>query len=104
MLARSDAPCGVRRIYHCGDIEEDAVVLELVGVEQFPRSVSLHDLLHLFAQSEKILDEDRYEPPRRPRRQGSGRTKGPREVPYSRQQHNKRQSGLNIWLNGCWNN
>jgi hypothetical protein len=48
----------VRRISHCGEIGGDALVLELAGVEQFPSSDSLCDLLHLFAPSEEMLDEE----------------------------------------------
>ena len=49
---------GVRRISHCGEIGGDALVLELAGVEQFPSSDSLYDLLHMFAPSEEMFDEE----------------------------------------------
>lgn len=49
---------GVRRISHCGEIAGDPLVLELAGVEQFPSSDSLYDLLHMFAPSEEMFDEE----------------------------------------------
>lgn len=49
---------GVRRISHCGEVAGDPLVLELAGVEQFPSSDSLYDLLHMFAPSQEMFDEE----------------------------------------------
>jgi len=49
---------GVRRISHCGEIGGDALVVELAGVEQFPSSDNFYDLLHMFAPSEEMFDEE----------------------------------------------
>ncbi|MGQ9859335.1 MAG: transposase [Thermodesulfobacteriota bacterium] len=49
---------GLSRISHCGDVAGDPLVLEMAGVEQFPSSHSLYDLLQMFAPSEEMFDEE----------------------------------------------
>lgn len=52
---------GIRRICQSAEVAKDPLLLEMVGVDQFPSEDTLYDTLHRFSPTEKMLDDEGIE-------------------------------------------